>query len=279
MFTVIVHTPTDDINCPGIDAGPVAADPIAAIHAWKDSQLDAYASSGGRPDDWSPDSPDSFEDMIIGQAADLERLVGAGASYPIYVWRDEQQVYLTKVEVAENGWLPISAAPTDGTLVDLYLADGRREVDCAFISGRWGRTEWRGKGSSSHTVTVRFGVDATHFRFAPPPPTAASDDAPVYEIEHMLCGTTGHVTDESRKALDAGGDALGLVVFQKKDYGWYIYVNPCAEEQALTDDAGDDIRRLCAKARSLGCHWVMLDQACDEIEGLDTYEWPTGLAA
>ena len=95
MFMIVSHTPSDDLNCPGIDVGPLAATPADAIEAWKEHRLSTYEESGERDPDWSPDSPDSYEGMVIDLASDLHGKLSQ--PLPLYANGEDEQVYLVEV--------------------------------------------------------------------------------------------------------------------------------------------------------------------------------------
>jgi hypothetical protein len=95
MYLVISHIPSDDINCPGIEPGPLGATPFEAIEAWKEARLTAYEEGGAKDPDWDPDQPDSYEGMIIDLASDLRNQVEISNS--AYAFADDEQAYLVQV--------------------------------------------------------------------------------------------------------------------------------------------------------------------------------------
>src|SRR5690606_16290167 len=95
MFIVVSHFPTDDINCPGIECGPIGATQEQAINAWKEQRLLSYEMSGARDPEWDPDQPDSFESRIIDMASELHQKVGQKGV--LFADGGEEQAYLIEV--------------------------------------------------------------------------------------------------------------------------------------------------------------------------------------
>lgn len=105
MFAVISHTPTDDLNCPGISMGPVADTPQLAISGWRENSLALYEAAGAKDPEWSEEEPDRYEDTIIALSNDLMAAVEAGATIA-YANGGDEQAYL--VEVPE---MPLTVFP------------------------------------------------------------------------------------------------------------------------------------------------------------------------
>lgn len=77
--------------------------------------------------------------------------------------RNVRPVY-TADQVQSTNWQPIETAPRDGTLVDLWLTDGRRETECRWSTsvGGWWRFD-----ENATDVPVD---NPTHWMPIPPPP-------------------------------------------------------------------------------------------------------------
>lgn len=102
------------------------------------------------------------------------------------------------------------------------------------------------------------------------------------EISRMLTISTAHITKETADNLNkdclplnpehcsdhAFCFHIGIAVYPKDDYGWFLWIGPA--ELSL---APPDLRQCIEFARRHNCEWLCLD--CDGlIEGsLQTYEW------
>lgn len=89
----------------------------------------------------------------------------------------------SKTGLSNEGWLPISEAPKDGTLVDLWQ-DGKRYTDVFWSFSRNAKTKeplsdpvwdgWAREGSVGMSHTPNYiehkGQRATHYRPLPAPP-------------------------------------------------------------------------------------------------------------
>ena len=93
------------------------------------------------------------------------------------------------------------------------------------------------------------------------------------EITKMLTLSTAHICEITARRLDNDADDnnLGMCVYNKANFGWFIYLNPrdLDEENSIPKDLFG-----CLKlAKSLDCDVLCFD--CDgPIEpSLPTYEW------
>jgi len=88
------------------------------------------------------------------------------------------------------------------------------------------------------------------------------------ETHKMLALSTGHVTPETRDALNDGAHCA----YQKGDWGWFVPVfDP--DDDDRDGGAPDDLVAICRYAREQGCSWLMFDCDADPIPGLATYDW------
>ena len=86
------------------------------------------------------------------------------------------------------------------------------------------------------------------------------------EITKMLTLSTAHITDSTMEQLDREPvyNNLGLCVYKKSDYGWFIYLDNTMD---LTDmRLPNDLLKCLALAKSVGCDVLCLD--CDGPEEL-----------
>lgn len=84
-------------------------------------------------------------------------------------------------------------------------------------------------------------------------------------IEPMLVLSTGNLTfDTCNRYLKQAHHA----VFQKRDYGWFVYVIETGQGEIPAD--------LCAcmaLARRRRCMWIMFDRDAPAADELPSYDW------
>ena len=96
------------------------------------------------------------------------------------------------------------------------------------------------------------------------------------EITKMLTLSTAHITQNTCKRLETDPDDnnLGLSVYKKADYGFFIYL-PAEDEKLPShyNSLPEDLYMCLFFAHELGCEILCFD--CDgPIEPfLQTYEW------
>lgn len=87
------------------------------------------------------------------------------------------------------------------------------------------------------------------------------------EISKMLTISTAHITERTGKLLDE--EILGLCVYKKLDYGWFIHLLDDLDKIEIPED----LRKCLSLAQSLGCEWLCLDCDGEVLDFLDVYEW------
>ena len=92
------------------------------------------------------------------------------------------------------------------------------------------------------------------------------------EIGKMLTLSTAHITSKTADRLDKDPDDnnLGICVYPKSDYGWYISIT---ETLANTDDLPKDLACVMKFALFMGCETLCLDCDGEVCNFLPTYEW------
>lgn len=83
-------------------------------------------------------------------------------------------------------------------------------------------------------------------------------------IEPMLVLSTGNLTFETCNHWFAQSEHA---VFEKGDYGWFVYVGEPG------DDFPDDLRACMEIARQRGCCWIMFDRDAEASAELPSYDW------
>lgn len=89
------------------------------------------------------------------------------------------------------------------------------------------------------------------------------------EINKMLTVSTGHISKETAELLDKD-NIYGLVVYQKDEYGWFIFLS---EEDDYYAGIPDELLKLIKFAKDLGCSWLCLDRDGDVLEYLEVFDW------
>ena len=91
------------------------------------------------------------------------------------------------------------------------------------------------------------------------------------EISKMLTISTAHITEETAKRLQ-NDNHNGVIVYQKDEYGWFIFVDEdCMHE--YENEIPKELFRLMKFTKANGCDWLCLDNDGEELEYFETYEW------
>lgn len=90
----------------------------------------------------------------------------------------------------------------------------------------------------------------------------------------MLDISTSHICSRTTEALNKG-QAYGLVIYPKAEYGWLIHVpsEEFFEDEKKVFDLPTDLVRLIDIARAKECAWIMLDRDGSIHDNLPTYNW------
>jgi len=90
--------------------------------------------------------------------------------------------------------------------------------------------------------------------------------------ETMLVVSTAHIEQTTAEWLDEqvkyGGSSNGLIVFPKREYGWFIYVNLDQEFCLDEIEISEDLRKVLKLTAEEGCCWLCLDREGYEIDNL-----------
>lgn len=85
---------------------------------------------------------------------------------------------------------------------------------------------------------------------------------------------TGHLQPADRAFLDRSSelDNFEGVAAMKGPYGWFVYVN----EERVVAGISDTLWAIMAKARRLGCEYVLFDADAPTHSGLPAFDYDTG---
>lgn len=99
------------------------------------------------------------------------------------------------------------------------------------------------------------------------------------EISKMLTISVAHICEDTWDKLnkicteDYTGDAWGLAIYPKSDFGWWIYVPSEESWSGISSEAPEDLMQLLHFAKSVDCGILCLDCDGPEIEGFSTFDW------
>lgn len=93
-------------------------------------------------------------------------------------------------------------------------------------------------------------------------------------ISNVLTLSTSHITAETSELIadEPDNNTFGLAVYEKADFGFWIYCGDKHTENILLN-LPEDLRKLIKLAREHHCEWLCLDCDGAEIDGLPTYDW------
>ena len=98
---------------------------------------------------------------------------------------------------------------------------------------------------------------------------ATTDNSP---ISRVLTISTAHIDGETADGLDdKDSDTYGLSVYEKGDYGWWIYIPESWKKPKTGFPQG--LAACIDLAVRNDCNWLCLDQDAEEVEGLPVYDW------
>jgi hypothetical protein len=88
-------------------------------------------------------------------------------------------------------------------------------------------------------------------------------------IEKMMCLSTAHITPDIAKQLDHMGYD-DTIIYPHGEHGWlFVVPEEIAERGALPKELADCLDHAVRN----GCHWLLIDQDAEIIDGLSTYDW------
>lgn len=92
------------------------------------------------------------------------------------------------------------------------------------------------------------------------------------DIAKILTLSTAHIKPETTTMLDnePNTDNLGLSVYDKAGYGWFIYIDSVIDD--TFNHLPEDLKACIAFAKEQECEWLCLDADGEEIEELNTYQ-------
>lgn len=88
------------------------------------------------------------------------------------------------------------------------------------------------------------------------------------EINKMLTISTAHISEETAKLLDK--DEIGIPVFNKGNYGWFIFV---PQYNDYVSYIPKDLNHLLTFAKDCDCDWLCLDADGEILDYLETFVW------
>lgn len=93
------------------------------------------------------------------------------------------------------------------------------------------------------------------------------------DIAKVLTISTAHISEETAELLsiEPETDTMGLSVYCKSEYGWFIHVPDDIRERG--ESIPKDLWSCMLVAYTHNCKWLCLDCDGHEMKELETYEW------
>lgn len=92
-------------------------------------------------------------------------------------------------------------------------------------------------------------------------------------IKKVLTISTAHISAETEEQLCNGDmDEAGLTVYEKGDFGYWIFIDPATEVLWHKDEIPEDLMRCIKLAQKNDCSWLCLYCNGDEVPDMPTYE-------
>ena len=94
------------------------------------------------------------------------------------------------------------------------------------------------------------------------------------EISKMVTVSTCHISEETNNMLADKNNSLPISVYDKTDYGWFIYMPADKDNDAdVLKALPTDLAVLFMFARYNEVDVICLDCDGEEIDGLPIYNW------
>lgn len=313
MFAVISHFPTEDINCPGIEAGPPAETKEAAIDAWKELQLTAYPEGGTKDPKWSEDQPDSTEGRILDIASGLHAKVAAGHKGVIFEPGNGQQAYLVELPAAATPTASVDRPANVGlhvtlsqdrldshTTVTLAAHDTSgwanglciRSDDFTFSIAVPDRSYFYEDGYSPEdyfaipkclrdcfNIARANGASWIHFSQFPVSEEAGGGSAAIGNSSHIFQYadlSTSHLDAHTAETLSnpsASDSWVETVIYMSRDCGWFVHVPTDYIDDAWYAEIPESLRHCFEFARKNNASWILFDRDGCHTTQLPTYDW------
>ena len=93
-------------------------------------------------------------------------------------------------------------------------------------------------------------------------------------IERVLTVSTAHISAETDEKLCNGDmDEAGMSVYEKGEFGWFLFVDPVVECFWYKEKIPEDLMSCIRLAQANHCEWLCLDRDAEILSELPTYEW------
>ena len=95
------------------------------------------------------------------------------------------------------------------------------------------------------------------------------------QIDKVLTISSLHITLDTSGKLDVEPAfcPIDLSIFPKRDWGWWILVEPCIVEDSDIRTIPEDLMDCIRYAWKHDCTWICLDWDGEIIPELKTYNW------
>lgn len=104
----------------------------------------------------------------------------------------------------------------------------------------------------------------------------------MFEIQKILTLSTAHISENTAKRLETDPDDnnLGLVVYPKAGYGFFIYIpyipngtKTLPPQDWFKEDFPEELYNCIVLAAELGCDILCFDQDGNEYPFLKSFDW------
>lgn len=95
------------------------------------------------------------------------------------------------------------------------------------------------------------------------------------DITKCLTVSTAHVKPATmvQLALEKCRNKMGLVVYDKGEYGFWVYISPeDIDEDIPCNRIPQDLMACISLARNNNCEWLCLDSGAEIVDELPNYE-------
>ena len=94
------------------------------------------------------------------------------------------------------------------------------------------------------------------------------------EVSKMITLSTAHITEETSKMLENPNNKLPLSIYNKGQFGWFIYVPTETKDDSETlKELPKDLAILYMFARYNEFEVICLDCDGDTVDKLPIYDW------
>ncbi len=106
--------------------------------------------------------------------------------------------------------------------------------------------------------------------------TISTDNIPTeFDITKIITISSRHIEENITNMLDTEPDTnrMGLSVYNKEDYGWFIYIPDYLHDKENMRDIPESLQNCLNFAMKNNCEWLCIDCDGPEYDDLPKYDW------